>query len=282
MMRRPPKHSPTLYPVELELEKTSPFFNPESSSSVDCLPICQCHLRLARVFQCQLASQPIQTLTCRKRGTLDSFFSPLTKRHRDFATSLATPPLPTPSNMFAAHPSPSYLPPDASMEPFPSPTTEPACSLAPRSTGISHHHAADANLGVTGTATIDAEHPMRSHPQTQGGPGCVPQRSQTHPSKVPTCPIPLSFGTINTGGAMSPERFRQMLDSLPSLLTTVPLFIALVEFRPQGHPLRVALEHGYHLLFDAPESKGGVGLLLSSQVLPMSPPPVCAHSGTTD
>ena len=92
IMRCPPKHSRTLYPVELELEKCSPFFNPESSSSVDCLPLCQCHLRLARVLQCQLASPPIQTLPCRKRGTLDSFFWPLTKRHRHLANSLDIPP----------------------------------------------------------------------------------------------------------------------------------------------------------------------------------------------
>lgn len=64
--------------------------------------------------------------------------------------------------------------------------------------------------------------------------------------------------------------------SLPSNLPFPQCRSSLPLWSPQDHPTRfyrLALHCGYHLLFNSPDSKGGVGLLISSQITP-SPPPL--------
>ena len=104
---------------------------------------------------------------------------------------------------------------------------------------------------------------------------CRGTTPSSHTSLPGTPSLPLSFGTVNTGGAITVGRFRDILLALQSSSRNKPLILSLSEFRPQGHPtpfLRRALECGYHLLHDAPGAKGGVGLLISSQISPLPPP----------
>ena len=94
--------------------------------------------------------------------------------------------------------------------------------------------------------------------------------------------IALSFSTANCGGCITEERFASLLNSLCQQTPDLPLFIALSEFRPQGPSPRferLALQYKYHLLFDAPDPTGGVGLLLSSQIFPHPPPLTCIIPG---
>lgn len=96
-----------------------------------------------------------------------------------------------------------------------------------------------------------------SGPPAPGHP-CVPQCMQSVPTRFPQAPsgtdIMLSFGTINLGGNITIERFSSTLTSLQAVFSPLPLFLALTEFRPQGPPVRfsrLALQCGYHLLFNA-------------------------------
>ena len=131
----------------------------------------------------------------------------------------------------------------------------------------------------------DAAAPCPSPPPMPDLPALQPQRvlqcaglspSPTSPSDPSGgAPVSLSFGTINLGGNICHDRFYTALSSLQSALGPLPHFLALSEFRPQGEPtkfVRIALQYGFHLLFDAPDPKGGVGILVSSQIQPQPPP----------
>ena len=117
-------------------------------------------------------------------------------------------------------------------------------------------------------------HQLHSSPDSLGSPS-VPQHFVSPPTGIAGGKdIALSFATINTGGCITVERFSLLLTSLITTSEAPPLFIALVEFRPQGSQtpfLRKSLQQGYHLVFDAPDTKGGVGFLLSSKVLSTPP-----------
>lgn len=256
-----------------------PFFNPEASSSAHCFPICRCHLRLHCVLQHTAASAHCTPRNVQRKRQLVLPFLPAPKRPNRIQTpsSITTSAPPAQRNGFAEQPLHHALaiPPPPEMDPVLAAIPTLASQQVPHPGDLREKVGSNSDY-VNGIASNTSSFQVPWPTPQEMRPMSVPQCSRSHtPATSMAKDIPLSFGTLNAGGSVCLERFGSILSSLSLLPNPMPLFLALVEFRPLGPPqrfLRLALSHGYHLVFDAPDSKGGVGMLLSAQVVPQVPP----------